>query len=255
MKLINKFKSPNFNERKLKKIEYIIIHYTALPTYVEALNHLCKKKNKVSSHFLISQDGSIYCLVDENKRAWHAGLSFWNSNSDMNSISLGIELDYSYSKINNKFSKAMMHSLIQLLKYLKNKYNISDTNILGHSDIAPLRKKDPGPCFPWKDLLKSKIIFNPSKDINFNLNLIEKWFSKNNYKSKKKISIFILNFIGYDTENFDDYIIFKKIIRVYQQRFIQENISGNLDKYTLNYMMKHFFNLVLTDSKKKIQGN
>ena len=121
MKLIHKYKSPNFNKRKSDNIIFIIIHYTAIKYCKDAISHLCDKKNKVSTHFVISQEGKIFNLVDESKRAWHAGLSFWDGYRDINSLSIGIELDFSNNKINNSFSKDMISSLIVLLKKLKKK--------------------------------------------------------------------------------------------------------------------------------------
>ena len=132
MKLIHNFKSPNFNDRKSNNIEIIVIHYTALSSISNSLKYLCSKKNKVSSHYLISQEGKIYSLVSERKRAWHAGQSYWRGNTDINSISIGIELDYSPSYKNNKFTLKLNSSLIFLLKKLIKKYRISTENILGH---------------------------------------------------------------------------------------------------------------------------
>ena len=105
MKLIHKFKSPNFNKRESKKIKYLIIHYTALKDCSESLNYLCKISKKVSSHYLISQQGDIYNLVSEKMRALHAGFSYWNTDTDINSASIGIELDYSPNHSNNIFKK------------------------------------------------------------------------------------------------------------------------------------------------------
>ena len=111
MKYIAKYKSPNYNSRKNSKIKLIIIHYTALKNYKEALLYLCDKRKKVSSHFLINQNGYIYNLVNLNKRAWHAGTSYWEGNRDINSMSIGIELDFSSNKDNNNFSKKMIKLL------------------------------------------------------------------------------------------------------------------------------------------------
>ena len=144
MKLIHKFKSPNFNTRKSKEINFIIIHYTALKSISESIEYLCNKKNKVSSHYLISKRGEIYNLVDEDKRAWHAGKSYWKGNTDINSSSIGIELDYFPDKKNTKYTRNLLNSLIKLLKKIIKKYNISKDHILGHSDISPYRKIDPG---------------------------------------------------------------------------------------------------------------
>ena len=121
MKLIHKFKSPNFNKRQSKKIKYLIIHYTALKDYSESLKYLCNKSKKVSSHYLISQQGDVYNLISEKMRAWHAGISYWKSDIDINSASIGIELDYSPNHSNNTFKKEMINSLINLIKMLKKK--------------------------------------------------------------------------------------------------------------------------------------
>ena len=93
MKLIHKFKSLNFDKRNNKKISYIILHYTALPSIDESINFLCKAENKVSCHYIISQSGKIYNLVDEKKRAWHSGQSYWLEEKDLNSASIGITTD------------------------------------------------------------------------------------------------------------------------------------------------------------------
>ena len=124
MKYITKYKSPNYNSRKNSKIKLIIIHYTALDNYSDAISYLCNKDKKVSSHFLISQEGGIYYLVDEKFRAWHAGISYWQGITDINSISLGIELDYSPHGENNKFSFKMINSLKKLILKLQKKYLI-----------------------------------------------------------------------------------------------------------------------------------
>ena len=105
MKLIHKFKSPNINIRESKKIKYLIIHYTALKDCSESLKYLCNRSKKVSSHYLISQQGDIYNLVSEKMRAWHAGISYWKSETDINSASIGIELDYSPNHTNNTNKK------------------------------------------------------------------------------------------------------------------------------------------------------
>ena len=130
-------------------------------------------------------------MVNETKRAWHAGVSFWNNYSDINSYSIGIELDYSRSKQNNNFSKKMINSLIKLLNYLKKKYKIKDTNILAHSDIAPLRKKDPGKHFPWHILSSKKISFFIYKKKTRDLNILKNWFYKNSIFTRKQIFCYI----------------------------------------------------------------
>ena len=248
MKFINKYKSKNFNKRKTKQIIFIIIHYTALKSCNDAIDYLCNSKNKVSSHYLISQNGKIFNLVNEKMRAWHAGLSYWNDHIDINSLSIGIELDYSFYETNNKFSIKMMNSLLFLLNKLKKKYKIKSHNILGHSDIAPFRKIDPGPKFPWIKLYKSNLVFDPSKKITINnLNLIKTWFKKNKIFSTKKRILFILAYFGYDTIRAqNNHIFFRKLLFVYQAHYLQKNVSGKLDYKTSNFIFKHFLNYLLT---------
>ena len=247
MKLINKFKSPNFNNRKSANILFIIIHYTALENNEKALNYLCDGNNKVSSHFLISQTGDIYKMVKEKHRAWHAGQSYWGGYTDINSLSIGIELDYSNNKLNNKFSKKMISSLEILIKFLKKKYKIDNKNILSHSDISPFRKQDPGPKFPWRKFYSTNLAFNPKYSSKIKISLIEKWFEKNKIKSKVKIVIFILSYIGYETlkvENNKN--LLSVLIRAYQMHYLQKNLSAKIDNLTYKSLIFHFLKLVLT---------
>ena len=251
MKLINKFKSPNYNKRESKKIKYLIIHYTALKNCSESLKYLCNKSKKVSSHYLISQQGDIYNLVSEKMRAWHAGISYWKNETDINSTSIGIELDYSPNHKNNIFKKKMIESLINLIKALKKKYNIHNNNILGHSDISPYRKSDPGPKFPWKKLAKFDLVYFPAtKKNNKQLNL-ESWFKKNKLTRKKSIALFVLGYIGYDISlSIENSSFFKYLIKSYQYHYFSSNISCQLDDKTYDLLLKHYLNLLLTSNKK-----
>ena len=253
MKLIHKFKSPNFNERKSKEINLIIIHYTALKSISESIEYLCNKQNKVSSHYLISKKGEIYNLVDEDKRAWHAGKSYWKSNTDINSSSIGIELDYFPDKKNTKYSKDLLNTLIKLLKKIVKKYNISKDNILGHSDIAPYRKIDPGINFPWFLLEEKRIAFRIKKlQNNSQIQLlIKKWYKKNKFKSVKKKILFMLDYIGYDVslakKNNSD---FNKILLIYSYRF-KHFYKYSLNKKQIPELIEiHFLNILLTKLKK-----
>ena len=125
--------------------------------YIDALKHLSDKKNKVSSHFLVNKKGEIFKLVDTKYRAWHAGESMWKNITDINSSSIGIEVDNSgYILDFEEYNNDQINSLIYLLKHLKIKFKIEDGNILGHSDIAPYRKIDPGEKFPWTVLDKKQ---------------------------------------------------------------------------------------------------
>ena len=163
MKFIEKYKSPSFDIRKKGTfLSYIILHYTAIKDYNEALSHLCKKENKVSSHFLINKSGEIFYLVDILNRAWHAGQSYWRGVTDINSESIGIEIDNSGHYLDfEDYTLKQINSLIKLLKYICNKFSINNQNILGHSDIAPYRKLDPGIKFPWTKLNNVNLSFLP----------------------------------------------------------------------------------------------
>jgi len=225
--------SINFDPQKRtkKKIVFIIIHYTGMKKESEALERLCNYKSKVSSHYFIKNNGKVLNLVPDLYEAWHAGKSNWRKLTSLNKYSIGIEIsnpghDYGYKK----FSSKQIFSLIKLLKYLKKKYNIKKKNILGHSDIAPYRKKDPGEKFPWQKLAnKSLCVWHnlPMKVINKNRNL-----KISNYEEK----IFFNNLynIGYPRVN---KIRLKNnkinLIKAFQRKFRQNLINGKIDKECL----------------------
>tara|TARA_X000000950_G_scaffold274328_1_gene359240 strand:- start:65 stop:811 length:747 start_codon:yes stop_codon:yes gene_type:complete len=246
MKYITKYKSPNYNSRNNSKIQLIIIHYTALKNTLDAISYLCKKEKKVSAHYLISQNGSVYNLVVDKFRAWHAGQAFWQDNSDINSISIGIELDYNPFGKNNIFSIKMITSLKKLIIQLQKNYKINKNSILAHSDIAPFRKKDPGKDFPWKSLSSSMIVSSFKNITNSEIKIIEEWFNKHNFQSKKQIIILALSLIGYDTrEVYKNPRLYKKLLRAYGIRYLK---SGDIikNKSIYNFLIKHLFNFMLT---------
>ena len=161
MKIISK-PSPNFELKAKRRIKYIIIHYTNLPSTQASLKHLLNKRNKVSAHYLLDQKGKIYSLVNEKDIAWHAGISSWKADKLLNKKSIGIELQNTGIAGNyEKFPNQQISQLEKLILELQNKYNISNANILGHSDISPDRKIDPGPKFPWQRLFKNGIGLMP----------------------------------------------------------------------------------------------
>jgi len=257
MKLIHNFKSPNFNDRKSNNIEIIVIHYTSLSSISNSLKYLCSKKNKVSSHYLISQAGTIYSLVSEKKRAWHAGQSYWRGNTDINSISIGIELDYSPLDLNNKFSFRLNSALIFLLKKLKKKYKIRTENILGHSDIAPYRKVDPGRHFPWNTLENRQLSYKVQfiNKSNLDKNLINKWFDKNKFNSMRKKILFMLNFIGYDVSlALKNKNYFDQLIEAYFNHYkIYKDYYYNKKKI-FDVIELHFLNIILTKNQKQLKS-
>ena len=153
LNISDKFKSVNFDKRK-KKISFIIIHYTETKTVKQAISILTNSKRKVSCHYLIDTNGKIFSLVDLKERAWHAGESKWKNFKDLNSHSIGIEVVYPGETSSSEYQKKQINKLIDLIIFLKKNYNIKNDRILGHSDIAPLRKIDPGKFFPWETLNK-----------------------------------------------------------------------------------------------------
>ncbi len=138
--------SPNFNERKP---DYVILHHTSDDTVDQALRSLSNPLREVSAHYLIGRDGRIIQLVDERARAWHAGESKWGADTDINSASLGIELD---NNGHEAFPEPQISALLRLLADIEARYHIPAANFLGHADVAPRRKTDPSRYFPWKTL-------------------------------------------------------------------------------------------------------
>ena len=208
----------------------------------EALNHLCLKKNKVSAHFLISKQGKIYNLVDLRKRAWHAGKAFWKNELDINSQSIGIEIDNSGELLKNeKYTSLQISALKKLLDFLIKSYKINKENILGHSDVSPYRKIDPGRKFPWSildklfsnnSLIKSKKKKFLKKDILIKKNLLKK---------TKKNALLILSIIGYDvTPAKKSKIQYSKLIRVYQLHYRNDEVTGKLDQNTYELLLNQY---------------
>ena len=222
-------KSPNFSKRarSLKNIRFLIIHYTGMQSARVSMKKLKDPKSKVSCHYFIKRNGEIYRMVEDNKVAWHAGKSKWKDINDLNEYSLGIEIQNKghYIAYQN-FPKKQIFSLIKLIKVLMKKYKIEKHNVLGHSDIAPLRKLDTGEKFPW-DFLSSKgvAIWYPKLKIkNFD------------YKHEDRRKIFFKNIfkIGYRFLNLskkskND----PKLIKAFQRRFLPKEVSGKITDKTL----------------------
>ena len=148
----NEQPSPNHDERALP-VTMAVIHYTEMETATAALDRLCDADAKVSAHYLISRDGEVTRLVPEKRRAWHAGLSYWRGIRDVNSASVGIELDHPGHKFGyGPFPDAQFEALVPLLARIVKAHGIPRANVVGHSDVAPARKIDPGELFPWERL-------------------------------------------------------------------------------------------------------
>ena len=231
MKIKNIF-SPNHSKKKriVNSIKIIVIHYTGMQSERESIKRLCNPTSKVSSHHLINRNGKVFRLVQDRHVAWHAGKSCWGKYTNLNENSIGIELvnkghQFGYTS----FKKKQISSLIKLCKQLIKKYKIKKKNIVGHSDIAPLRKIDPGEKFPWKYLAKNKVGIWHSYELNF---LRKYRRSKVLTKQDTKKFIKNLNRIGYCVSS-KNKLFFIKTIKAFQRRFRQEIIDGFLDKECL----------------------
>ncbi len=233
--------SPNFSiNRKLKKrVKFVIIHYTGMQSEIESINKLKDKSSSVSCHYLINRAGKATLMVPENRIAWHAGKSKWKNFKNLNKYSIGIELVNKGHKFGyQNFTSLQIKRLINICKKLKKKYKIKSSNFLGHSDIAPLRKIDPGEKFPWKSLSKHNLgLWYKEKKLDYNFNLKKKensLFFKNLYK----IGYRYFNLIKRDKKKE------AKIIKVFQQKYLPKNVSGKIDQKT--FKICHF----LATSKK-----
>ncbi len=225
--------SPNFNtnKRKAKNIKFIIFHYTGMKKEIDAINLLTDQKSKVSCHYFIKKNGEILNLVPDLYISWHAGVSSWKRFMSINRNSIGIEIsnpghNFKYKK----FSRKQINSILKLTKFLIKKYKIKSNFILGHSDIAPDRKKDPGEKFPWKYFSEKKIGYWHSisekkllKKRNQLVNQLDKYkFFKNLHK------------IGYSKKiNLNKNKYSQIVTTAFQRRFRQELVNGIIDQECL----------------------
>jgi len=228
--LINNNYSPNFDiKKRLKKsIKFLVIHYTGMKKESDAISRLLDFNSKVSCHYFVKNNGHLIRMVPDSYTAWHAGKSKWKKFISLNKHSIGIEISnpghvHGYKSFNQKQIK----SLLSLIKDLKKKFNINKKNILGHSDIAPDRKKDPGEKFPWFVLAKNNVISWHSLDLNELKKLrkvkinkkLEQLFIKNLYRiGYCKIS-------GHNREKSD-----KILTTAFQRKYRNQLINGKIDQ-------------------------
>ena len=203
--------SPNFNDRALP-VSMIVLHYTGMPDAEGALARLTSPDAAVSAHYLVKEDGEVLQLVDEEKRAWHAGKSYWRGITDVNSASVGIEIvnpghEFGY----RPFPDEQIAALIPLVADIKARHGIGRGNVVGHSDVAPARKEDPGELFPWWELAKRRLALpSPSRD------LMDPLWSDAGF-------LLALERFGYDvTDSF-------KAVIAFQRRFRPDLIDGIID--------------------------
>ena len=229
--------SPNFDSKRRKKnqIKFIIFHYTGMKSEKAAIKRLTDYRTEVSCNYFIKQDGEIITMVPDLYIAWHAGRSLWKNHQSLNKNSIGIEVSNPGHRHGYKrFSKSQIRSLIKLSKSLIKKYKINLKNILGHSDIAPERKKDPGEKFPWEYLAKKKIGFwhNSNKKLLLKNRKVKiDSLQKNNFiKNLIKIGYPIKKAKKLEPHSQKN---FKLITKAFQRRFRQDLISRIIDKECL----------------------
>ena len=225
--------SPNFDKkkRKFKQIKFIIFHYTGMRNEKDAIKRLTNTKSKVSSHYFIKNNGEIITLVPEPYASWHAGVSYWQNYKSINKYSIGIEISNpGHNHRYKNFSKKQINSIIKLSKYLIKKYKIRNKFILGHSDIAPYRKKDPGEKFPWRYLSKYKVglwhDLNEKKLSKMRAVKVDKYDENDFLKNLNKIGY--LRYLSKDNNKNS-----KLLTKAFQRRFRQNLINGVIDKECL----------------------
>lgn len=203
--------SPNFDARTLP-VSMVVLHYTGMVDAASAIDRLADPDAKVSAHYVVAEDGQIIRMVDEANRAWHAGRSWWRGISDVNSASIGIEIvnpghEFGY----RPFPEAQIDAVIHLLGGIVRRHGITRGNVVGHSDVAPARKDDPGELFPWHRLAKLRLALpRPTK------NLMDPHWSDAGF-------LLALERFGYDIADGP------AAVRAFQRRFRPELMDGIVD--------------------------
>lgn len=204
--------SPNCDARD-ERISMVVLHYTDMPSPDAALTRLCDPAAKVSAHYVITEEGEVIRLVDESMRAWHAGMSYWRGKANVNGCSIGIELQNpGHTCGYREFPDAQIDALVPLLHRIVHDYDIPRANVVGHSDIAPQRKLDPGELFPWERLAEYRLALpRPTK-----LELGDPFDNDGAF-------YLALERFGYDVSDG------KKAVEAFQRRWRPEKIDGEID--------------------------
>ena len=208
---IDDYKSPNFGDRRGQKtVDMLVLHYTDAPDCDTARGWLCDAERQVSAHYLVDEDGTVFRLVDEAKRAWHAGVSYWAGETDVNSRSIGIEIQNpGHGNGYRPFPDVQMAAVITLCRDVVGRHAIPQRNILAHSDIAPGRKIDPGELFDWPLLASEGIgIFPDAGDGSSDIDIAE-----------------TLTAIGYDPQA-------EEAVSAFQRRYRPSKIDNYADAET-----------------------
>ena len=207
--------SPNFGTRRAA-IDMVVLHYTGMESAAAALDRLCDPAAEVSAHYLVDEDGTVWALVDEEMRAWHAGVSSWKGAVDINDRSIGIEIvnpghEFGY----RPFPDAQMRAVETLLADILARRSIAPARVVGHSDVAPARKQDPGELFDWARLAAKGLAVWPAEDAGAP-------------PATEDDAPALLAAVGYDTAcPIDD------VVRAFQRRFLPRHLTGRLDPPTL----------------------
>jgi len=204
--------SPNQDDRGGTPVDMLVLHYTGMTSGEAAMARLCDPAAKVSAHYTIGEDGTVYAMVPESRRAWHAGLSCWAGARDINSRSIGIELvnpghEFGY----RPFPAAQIDALIALGDAILARHPIAPWRVLGHSDVAPARKDDPGELFPWVSLAEAGIGF---------------WASPGDDPGDEAVAPLLTRY-GYDPE-----APLQKVVAAFQRHFRPARVDGTADRQT-----------------------
>ncbi|KLI64295.1 N-acetylmuramoyl-L-alanine amidase [Aurantiacibacter marinus] len=204
--------SPNFNVRKLP-VSMVVLHYTEMKPVETAIARMCDPDAEVSAHYCITEEGEVVRLVAEDKRAWHAGASYWRGHRDVNSASIGIELDHPGHALGYRgFADAQIEALVPLLHRIVKAHDVPRSNVVAHSDVAPGRKIDPGELFPWDRLAEYGLCLPRPKKLE----------QGDPFDNDASFYLALERF-GYDiTEGF-------KAVEAFQRRWRPERIDGQID--------------------------
>ena len=244
--------SPNFNDRK-HPVDMLVLHYTGMETGQEALDRMCDASAEVSAHYMIWEDGRIVQLVGEDKRAWHAGVSSWQGDEDLNSRSIGIEIvngghDWPLQSGGlPPYPDAQIEALIALCQGILERWEIPAHRIVGHSDIAPARKTDPGEHFPWSRLARSGIglwplaLTDPANATQRVQATTHQWVGKglapgDDKKAVLRLQTMLLG-IGYAIDVTGIYdLATEQVVRTFQRRWVRDQVTGVADLRTLRML-------------------
>jgi N-acetylmuramoyl-L-alanine amidase len=202
------------------RVDMLVLHYTGMKTAAEAIERLCDPAARVSAHYVIDEDGTVWRLVEESRRAWHAGVSFWQGTRDVNGASIGIEIvnpghEWGY----REFPETQMAAVEKLARDLLRRHPIPPDRVVGHSDVAPLRKQDPGELFDWQRLARAGIGLWPAAGAAAPAGIAE--------------AQAMLAAVGYGVPNsgsLDDEI--RQVLVAFQRHFRPRGIDGRLDDET-----------------------